>query len=105
MVMFSGRAREKLVDGAARIASGLTEPEEFDTSLAPRIAVEAARNVGLQLRWAREGGRVLYCPLCGRGPFTPKGYYLHLLRVHPLEILRMLEDELERLSSVSRRRG
>lgn len=95
------RTLEALVEGIARIASGMIKPEEFDTRLAPRIAVEAARNVGRQLRWVRSGG-LLYCPLCGRGPFQPRGYYLHLLRLHYPQLVRLLQEEVERLSDASR---
>ncbi len=95
------RSLEALVEGIARIASGLLRPEDFDTRLAPRVAVEAARNVGLQLRWVRGGG-LLYCPLCGRGPFQPRGYYLHLLRVHYPQLVHLLQEEVERLVDASR---
>jgi len=101
----SERLRERVVDGVARVAGGLVEPGSLEIPLASRVTVEAARNVGLQLRNAREGGRVFYCALCGRGPFTPKGYYLHLIRVHPGEILQLVQSEVERLSGSSRRRG
>ena len=85
----------KLVEGAARIASGLVDPEEFFYPLAPRIAVIASRNVGVRLRPIR--GEVYYCVICNKGPFTRKGYYLHLIRVHSSVIRQLIEDEIKRL--------
>jgi hypothetical protein len=41
-----------------------------------------------------ENNNLLYCKLCNRGPFTKKGLYLHLSRVHRREIREMLEEEL-----------
>lgn len=39
-------------------------------------------------------GPSLYCRLCGGGPYTKKGAYLHLLRKHSQDIKRILEEEL-----------
>jgi hypothetical protein len=41
-----------------------------------------------------ESNNLLYCKICNRGPFTKKGLYLHLLRLHKDEIKAMLEEEL-----------
>jgi len=35
----------------------------------------------------------LRCGLCGRGPFTKRGLYLHLTRVHTNEILRLIDEK------------
>lgn len=84
----------KLVEGAASVASGLVEADSLEVPIAPRIAVIAARNVGLRLKPEREVG---YCVICGRGPFRKRGYYLHLVRVHGPLIRQMIEDETRRL--------
>ncbi|MEB3806350.1 MAG: hypothetical protein GSR73_02405 [Desulfurococcales archaeon] len=97
--MPSEAVMSKLVEGAARIASGLIDANEFAYPLAPKIAVIAARNVGLRLRPTTA---IYYCILCNRGPFTRKGYYLHLIRVHSQSIRRMIEYEIERLGESSR---
>ena len=44
----------------------------------------------------REISGVLYCNLCGRGPFTKKGMFLHLSRSHRGEIRSIFEKELEK---------
>lgn len=35
---------------------------------------------------------MLYCGICGRGPFTRRGLYLHLMRVHADDIARAIES-------------
>jgi len=39
----------------------------------------------------------LRCGLCGKGPFTRRGLYLHLIRIHGDEILSMVEEKYEEL--------
>ncbi|MEB3780391.1 MAG: hypothetical protein GSR85_09230 [Desulfurococcales archaeon] len=95
----------KIVSYTAMIASSLIEPEELE-SQAPMIAKhvkKAIGNVGLRLRTLREG--VYYCGICEKGPFTKKGYFLHLTRLHYDYILELVEDEAERIASASRRAG
>lgn len=41
-----------------------------------------------------------YCRLCGRGPLSRKGLYLHIVRLHLEEVKRILEEEVA--SQVSR---
>ena len=96
-----GLFEEKIPEYVARLASGLNEIEEFDSPVLAWHTVEAIKRVALRLRNFREG--VIYCPLCGRGPFTKKGYYLHLIRVHNNEILSLVTEESERISLTSRR--
>ena len=38
------------------------------------------------------------CNICGKGPFTRRGLYLHLIRVHRYDIMSMLEEEYRRLA-------
>ncbi|ADI32130.1 hypothetical protein Shell_1025 [Staphylothermus hellenicus DSM 12710] len=42
----------------------------------------------------------LRCGICLRGPFTRKGLYLHLIRVHGNEILSMIEEKYREISKV-----
>lgn len=44
-----------------------------------------------------------YCCLCGKGPYTRKGVYLHLLRMHKYEIKNMIRDELRELEYANSR--
>ncbi len=86
---------EKLAEAAARRASGLKysidglglEGEN------KRIAEEVIRVVAEQLVY--ESGGLLRCQLCGKGPFTRKGLYLHLRRVHRKMIEELVRRELE----------
>ncbi len=86
---------EKLAEAAARRASGLKynidglglEGEN------KRIAEEVVQAVAEQLVY--ESGGLLRCQLCGKGPFTRKGLYLHLRRVHRKMIEELVRRELE----------
>ncbi|MCY0859131.1 MAG: hypothetical protein OWQ54_01740 [Sulfolobaceae archaeon] len=44
---------------------------------------------------SQEENNILYCRLCNKGPFTKKGLYLHLLRLHRDEIKYMLSEEIK----------
>jgi hypothetical protein len=37
----------------------------------------------------------LHCGLCGKGPFSRKGLYLHLLRIHRYEVKSLIAEELQ----------
>ena len=87
-----------MVELVARIASGLSDPSEIDFSMFSPHVAESIVNVGLRLR----GGSPAYCRLCGRGPFSKKGYYLHLRRVHYYEVITIVRDEIERVGRASK---
>ncbi len=91
----------RLVDCVARIASGISKkaPSEECPSL-PKIAVEAVELVASRL--APQSAPALYCALCYKGPYTRKGYYLHLKRVHGSEIKEEISREIKRLEQVYR---
>lgn len=40
-----------------------------------------------------ERGNHLRCGLCGKGPFTKRGLFLHLIRVHRSDIIEMVEKK------------
>lgn len=90
-----GLFEREIVRAVAGIASGILRPESYEPAYLAAHVAEAVRRVGLQLRSA---GETIYCVLCRRGPFTRKGYYLHLSRVHYHEILRLVWDESERVA-------
>ena len=94
-----GRRREaRIAEAVARIASGIggAELETLPNTMVEAIKLTASRLV-------RDKSGVLYCRLCGRGPFTPKGMYLHLTRIHQSELVEIVNSEFERLSSASKR--
>lgn len=95
-----GLFRWKIAGYVARIASGIVDPGEFDSGVLARHVVEAIRSVGMQLRDERNG--VLVCPLCGKGPFTRRGYFLHLTRLHYSHLIDLVEVEADRIAGVAR---
>lgn len=95
-----GLFRWKIASYVARIASGIVNPSDFDSKVLARHVVEAIRNVGMQLRDERNG--VLVCPICGRGPFTRRGYFLHLTRLHYSHLIDLVEVEADRIAGVAR---
>ncbi len=92
----------KLVPYVARIAAGIRvdrkKIEEIAGPSMARIALEVIDRVVPWIVTTRNG--LLRCGLCGKGPFTKRGLYLHLIRVHQADIRYMIEDELERLIKV-----
>jgi len=88
---------EKLVDVAIRMAVGFklrnfklkTTPSSFENVIGKaleRTSRHLSRVVSGELR----------CGLCGKGPFTKKGLYLHLLRIHRYEVKSLIAEELQR---------
>ncbi|MEM1649607.1 MAG: hypothetical protein QXX47_01865, partial [Sulfolobales archaeon] len=37
----------------------------------------------------------IYCRLCGRGPLSRRGVYLHMRRVHLDDIIRIINEEYD----------
>lgn len=87
---------EKLVDPTVKKACKMTVKEEEIIKLvgisSKKIALNSIDKVSFWLVY--ENNNLLYCKLCNRGPFTKKGLYLHLSRIHRNEIKSMLEEEL-----------
>lgn len=52
--------------------------------------LEVVQNVALKI------GNGKHCRICGRGPFTHRGLYLHFYKVHFDEIRRMIQSELQK---------
>lgn len=44
-------------------------------------------------------GSSLYCRLCNGGPYTKRGAYLHLSRIHSRDLEAMVREELDRIIS------
>ncbi len=89
----------KLVPIVARIAAGIAvDKKKIEEIAGPgmaKIAIEAIERVLPWIVTTKSG--LLRCGLCNKGPFTKRGLYLHLIRVHGDEIKYMLEDEMERM--------
>ncbi len=97
-----GMFRTKIADYTAMLASGLMSPDHFNTRILSRWVVEAIKRVSQTLVDEGEEGN-LYCRLCGKGPYTRKGMYLHLVRVHNSTLVNLVIAESERIYSSSKR--
>jgi hypothetical protein len=92
---------EKLVDVAIRMAVGFkvrnfklkTTPSSFES-----VIGKALERVSKQLPRVVNGE--LHCGLCGKGPFSRKGLYLHLLRIHRYEVKSLIAEELQRAETL-----
>jgi hypothetical protein len=80
---------------------------KYTVRVALRLSVDdstvGVRDAARVLRFLRENPDylvkvkkgMLYCGVCGKGPFTKRGLYLHLTRVHAEEIARALRQAPE----------
>lgn len=87
----------KLIEITAKFASKIEVEDEEIVKLVgismSKIAKTVIERVSFWL--VEENNGLLYCKICNKGPFTKKGLYLHLSRVHRDEIRAMIEDELK----------
>jgi hypothetical protein len=44
-------------------------------------------------------GGLIYCRICKRGPFTRKGLYLHLTRIHEGDVKEIIKEKLRDLAN------
>lgn len=102
-VMRQEIALKKLVEYVARKAALLTQRYELEDLVAPSIApfFEKVIDKMVVTLVKRNGG--LRCNLCDKGPFTKRGMYLHLIRVHSKDIEFMVHEELRKLLEVMRK--
>ncbi len=89
----------KIVEYVARLAVGLPVDEgdlrRISGSMLFPIVREAVGHVASEIVTTRNG--LLRCNICGKGPFTRRGLYLHLIRVHRYDIIGYVEDEYNRI--------
>lgn len=92
----------KIIELTAKIAIGI-EIDDVDI----RIAVGSLRlpamrsaihRAARKLVIDREG--ILRCGICNKGPFTRKGLYLHLTRIHRYDIAKRVEEEYVEFSNL-----
>lgn len=88
---------EKLVEPAVKKACHMNVKEEEVIRLVgismKEISLKVIDRVAFWL--SEDENNILYCRLCNKGPFTKKGLYLHLLRLHWDEIKSMLAEEIK----------
>lgn len=95
---------EKLIDVVIRVAVGFkvrnfrlkTASSSFEEVISKAIEYSSKHIV-------RVLDKQFYCNLCGKGPYTKKGMYLHLLRMHKYEIKSIVKDELREIESADMR--
>ncbi len=80
-----------MVDTVIRLASGIRVKPEAEI-LSPK-EWEVVKRVAEEVRAEKRG--LLYCGICGKGSFTRRGFYLHLMRTHKEEIATLIRHEME----------
>ncbi|MCS7107517.1 MAG: hypothetical protein NZ902_05400 [Acidilobaceae archaeon] len=95
-----GLFKSRIAVYVARVASEMVEAENFDNRVLAKHVVEAVRSVGVQLSEKRDG--LFRCPICGKGAFTKRGYYLHLTRIHYAYLISLVDREVERIMRTSK---
>ncbi len=83
----------KIADLAIRRACGLQYSLENLPPSLRKPAREIIEHIASQL--VLHDRDTLRCKLCGRGPFTRKGLYLHIRRVHLDHVYQLARRELE----------
>lgn len=89
---------ERLIEFVARVASKISYDQRKLAAISGTSMYKVVTNVISRVsNWISEDrGGLLWCRLCGRGSFTKRGLYLHLVRVHNFEIKSIIEEELRR---------
>jgi hypothetical protein len=96
-------AMKKLVEYVARKASALSQKYALEDLVSPSIAPVLAKSIDrIASTIARKNGG-LWCNLCEKGPFTKRGFYLHLIRVHARDIESMVQEEMRRITEALKR--
>jgi len=97
-----GVLANKLVAFVARKAVGLPVDDNdlrrlTGTVLYP-VMREVVKRVSSNIVTMRNG--LPRCNICGKGPFTRRGLYLHLIRVHRYDIISLLEEEYRNIVDI-----
>ena len=93
-----------LVEYLARKASAMTQRYKLEDLVSPSIAPLLDRSFDkLCFSIIKEKNGALWCRLCDKGPFTKRGLYLHLIRVHADDLEFMIEEEMKKLLEVVKR--
>ncbi|QKR00498.1 hypothetical protein GWK48_09045 [Metallosphaera tengchongensis] len=89
---------EKLVEVTAKYASKIAVKEEEYVRAVGFSSREMGRRVVTKVSFwlVTQQSTLLYCKLCNKGPFTKRGMFLHLTRMHHSEIKLLLEEEIKR---------
>jgi len=88
---------DKLVEVAVKRAC-LLKVEETEIEKVTGISLrELGREVieRVSFWFVERQNQNLRCKLCSKGPFTRKGMYLHLVRLHRREVKKIIEEEIK----------
>jgi len=103
---FASEKRE-LVRLVARYVAGLSIDRRFVEENTPPGAEGAITNiledVKSQVLEIKQG--LMICRLCGEGPFTRTGLYLHLLRRHGNELVHLVMERVDERIRAARKIG
>ncbi len=90
---------ERLIEFVARSASGIKVDHNKLAVVAGHTLADKAASVveNLGKYIGIKSGNRLKCRLCGRGLFTKRGMYLHLIRMHRYDIKNLIMEEFERI--------
>ncbi len=90
----SERIAKKIADAAIRRAVGLSVTLDGLPDSIRGAAEKAVEELATGLVSLDDKG-ILRCSLCGKGPFTRKGLYLHIKRVHMDLVVSMAKKLFE----------
>ncbi len=101
--MRQGIALKKIIEYVARKASMLSQRYSLDDLVTPSIVPMFDKSIDKIVSVIVRNSNGLWCGLCEKGPFTKRGLYLHLIRVHSKDIEYMVHDELKKLLEIVKR--
>ncbi|ABP94841.1 MULTISPECIES: hypothetical protein [Metallosphaera] len=89
---------EKLVEVTAKYASQISVKEDEYIRAVGFSSKDMGKRVVARVSFwlVNQESTLLYCRLCNKGPFTKRGMFLHLTRMHHSEIKLLLEEEIKR---------
>ncbi|RLG89029.1 MAG: hypothetical protein DRO18_00270 [Thermoprotei archaeon] len=89
---------ERLIEFVAKVASGIKyDKAKLALITGPtllQLVIDVINAVSTAVSLRSPNG-LLYCGLCRKGPFTKRGMYLHLIRIHRYELKTLIMSELE----------
>ncbi len=94
----------KLVEYLARKTASMIQKYRLEDLVGALAAQHLERSFDrISISIAKESGGTFWCRLCDKGPFTKRGFYLHLIRVHYGDLQYLVEEELRRVLEAVRR--
>ncbi len=98
---------ERLIEYLARISVGMhVSSEELQIITGSSLLKITQETLAvLSKEVIKNKNNILFCNICGKGPFTKRGAYLHLMRMHKYEMKTLILQELrEKISKITNSR-